>query len=327
MLELRPEGLYCPAGDFYVDPWRPVERAVITHAHSDHARFGSKAYLTANSGVPVLRARLGEEASIRGIAYGEPVAIGEARVTLFPAGHILGSSQVRIEVGGRIWVVTGDYKTEPDGSCDPFEPVRAHGLVTEATFGLPIYRWRPQSEVLAEILAWYEDNRARKVTCVLTAYALGKAQRLLHALAPYDVPVVVHGAVASMNRAYEAAGVSLGRWSTVSEGRPDPAALVLCPPSATATPWLRRFGDVELAFVSGWMTIRGIRRRRAVDRGFVMSDHVDWPSLLAAVEASGAETVWTTHGYADPVARYLQERGLDAHALRTEFAGEEESGA
>jgi putative mRNA 3-end processing factor len=323
VLETRPEGLYCPAGGFHIDPWRSVEKAIVTHAHSDHARFGCQGYLTAEPGLAVLRARLGDDASIESLPYGRPIRVGDAVVTLFPAGHILGSAQVRVEVDGEAWVVSGDYKTEADPSCDPWEPVPCHGFVTETTFGLPVYRWQPQQQVIEEIEGWHADNVSRGRASVLAAYALGKAQRLLLALADRGIAAVVHGAVATMNRAYEASGIRLGAWSLVSDAPRHATPMVLCPPNALASPWIRRFGEASVAFASGWMAVRGIRRRRAVDRGFVLSDHVDWPGLLDAVRATGAETVWTTHGYADVVARFLSEGGLQARALRTEFAGED----
>ncbi|MFQ3587566.1 MAG: ligase-associated DNA damage response exonuclease [Fimbriimonadaceae bacterium] len=331
VLERRPEGLYCPAGDFYIDPWRSVERAVVTHGHSDHARWGMGRYLASEASVPILRARLGPEASVRGVPYGESFSIGGAKVSLHPAGHIVGSAQVRVEVDGEVWAVSGDYKTEPDGTSTAWEPVRCHGFVTETTFGLPVYRWRPQPEVLADIAAWWAANRAAGVASILCAYALGKAQRLIAGLAGHG-PVVVHGSVAAMNRACAEAGLELPPWQTVAEfaeqggaNRPEwSEALVVCPPSAIGSPWVRRFGDASVAFASGWMAIRGIRRRRGVDRGFVLSDHVDWPSLMAAIRQTGAEKVWTTHGYAHVVARHLVELGYDAQPLDTEFAGEEE---
>ena len=331
VLERRPEGLYCPAGGFYIDPWQSVERAVVTHGHTDHARWGMGRYLCAERSVPVLRARLGPEASIRGVPYGEPIAVGGAKVSLHPAGHIFGSAQVRVEVDGEVWVVSGDYKTEPDGTCDAWEPIRCHGFVTETTFGLPVYRWRPQREVFAEIGSWWRSNERAGVGSILCAYALGKAQRLIAGLAEYG-PIVVHGAVAGMNRACAEAGLELPPWQSVAEfaGRRGPGkpawseALVVCPPSAVGSPWARRFGDASVAFASGWMAIRGVRRRRGVDRGFVISDHVDWPSLIEAVRQTGAERVWTTHGYAHVVARYLTELGYDAQPLETEFSGEGE---
>lgn len=325
VLEARPEGLYCPAGDFYVDPWRPVERAVVTHGHSDHSRWGMRQYLATRQSEPIMRARLGDEIDLQTLEYGESLTIGSAKVSLHPAGHIPGSAQVRIESAGEVWVVSGDYKSEPDRVCEPFEPVPCHGFVTETTFGLPVYRWSSERATMAEIDAWWRGNQSQGKASVLFGYALGKAQRILAGVDPSLGPIYVHGAVAAMNEACTEGGVRLPKWRRVSEAPPGETwsdALILAPPSANGTPWIRRFKDVSTGFASGWMAIRGARRRRAVDRGFVLSDHVDWNSLLAAVRATGAETVWTTHGYADIVARYLCETGLDAKPVATEFVGE-----
>lgn len=324
VLEIRPAGLYCPAGDFYIDPWQRVERAIITHAHSDHARWGMRHYLTSTPGGPILRARLGPDIALQTLDYGSALTLGGARVSLHPAGHIPGSAQVRVEVDGEIWVVSGDYKTEPDRTATPFEPIRCHGFVTETTFGLPIYRWEPEAEIARQILTWWQSNRAAGRTSVLFAYSLGKAQRLLAALGDHG-PVVVHGSVATMNHACAEAGVHLPPWhlvSTLPSGIPWADVLVIAPPSAHGSPWMRRFADPVTAFASGWMSVRGARRRRGTDTGFVLSDHVDWPSLLQAVAATRAETVWTTHGYADTVARYFREQGLHAAPIATEFVGD-----
>jgi putative mRNA 3-end processing factor len=325
LLRLTERGLYCEAGDFHVDPWKQVARAVVTHAHSDHARWGCDSYLAAREGERVLRTRLGEHASIRLAAWGEGVEIGGVRVSLHPAGHILGSAQVRIEHRGEVWTVSGDYKTEPDPTCTPWEPVRCHTFVTESTFGLPIYRWPPQSEVFAEIDAWWRANAEAGRASLILGYALGKAQRLLAGLDPAVGPIFTHGAVEKLTADYRASGIALPPTTHVSAapvGTSWAGAMIVAPPSADATPWTRRFGPLSNAFASGWMRIRGTRRRRALDRGFVLSDHVDWPGLVAAIEATGAESVWATHGYAPQVARWLAERGYDARAVETRFTGE-----
>ena len=337
VLELRPAGLYCPAGDFYIDPWRPVDRAVLTHAHADHARRGHARYLAQRDALGVLLARLGP-VSIDAVGYGETRTIGGARVSLHPAGHVLGSSQVRVEVGGETWVVTGDYKLDPDPTCVAFEPVRADVLITESTFGLPIYRWSPPERLFSEIDAWWRGNAAQGRPSVVYAYAFGKAQRILAGVDASIGPIVCHGAVELLNRCYREAGVALPQ--TLAATGPARAAdratcagaLVLAPPSAQSTPWLRRFPDASDAFASGWMQLRGARRRRSVDRGFVMSDHADWPGLLRAIEASGATRVYATHGYAASLSRYLSDRGLDARTFETrafdaQYSGEQEDPA
>jgi len=318
-------GLYCEAGDFYIDPWRPVDRAVITHAHSDHARWGMGQYLCADIGESILRQRVGDDANVQTLAYGERLTINDVTVSLHPAGHILGSSQVRIERRGEVAVVSGDYKAEADATCAAFEPIRCHLFVTECTFGLPIYRWRPQREVFAEINQWWRQNQEQGRASLLLGYSLGKAQRALSGLDPSLGPIFEHGAAAPMTEAYRRAGVQLPPTYRVGEASSATVwskALILAPPSAEGTPWTRRFGEYSNAFLSGWMAIRGTRRRRGVDRGFVMSDHVDWPSLLDAIGATGAERIWATHGYTASLVRYLREKGIHAEELRTAWTGE-----
>jgi putative mRNA 3-end processing factor len=325
LLQLNERGLYCPAGDFYIDPWQPVEFAVVTHAHSDHARWGSQNYLTTHTGESVLRQRMGPAAAIRAVAYGESLDRNGVRVSLHPAGHILGSAQVRLEHRGLAWVVSGDYKVEPDPTCGPFEPVRCHVFVTESTFGLPIYRWPAERAVLVDIHAWWRTNQEEGRASLLYGYALGKAQRVLAGLDPSVGPLWTHGAVEKFNAAYRAAGVPLPPTRPVSSaarGERWDKALIVAPPSAHGTPWIRKFGAVSTGFVSGWMQIRGTRRRRAVDRGFILSDHADWSGLLGAVHATGAERVWVTHGYSAVLARWLVEQGLDARPVATQFEGE-----
>jgi putative mRNA 3-end processing factor len=331
LLQVTRNGLYCADGDFYVDPWLPVDRAVITHAHSDHACADSRAYLATRPGEALLRARVGGGATIQALAYGESVVLGGVRVSLHPAGHILGSAQVRIESGGEVWVVSGDYKLEPDPTCAAFEPVACDAFVTESTFGLPIYRWPPEAEVFAEIRSWWAANRQAGKASMLFAYSLGKAQRVLAGLNPADGRIYTHGAVENCCRMYREAGIALAPTTHVASA---PAttdwsgALILAPPSANSSPWMRRFGPLSTGFVSGWMRIRGARRRRSLDRGFVLSDHADWPGLMSAVRASGASRVWVTHGYRAPVVEWLKQQGMDAQTIETRFEGEQdETGA
>jgi len=322
----RPEGLYCPASDFFIDPWRPVERAVITHAHGDHARPGNRHYLAAAPGAGVLRARLGE-VDLQTLPYGEAIEHHGVRLSFHPAGHVLGSAQVRLELAGEVWVASGDYKTEADGTCAPFEPVRCDTFITESTFGLPIYRWQPQAAIFADINAWWQANAAAGRASVLYCYAFGKAQRILHGLDASIGPILTHGAMEPLTAAYRAAGVDLPATihaSTVTDTALLRRALVLAPPSAAGSPWLRRFGAYEDAFASGWMQLRGTRRRRGVGRGFVLSDHADWPGLQSAIRATGAQRVFVTHGSVPVMVRWLQEQGLQAQGFATEYGGEEE---
>ena len=323
----RPQGLYCPPGDFYIDPWRPVERAVITHAHADHARTGHSHYLAQHGSEGTMRARLGADIALQTLAYGETVTHHGVRLSLHPAGHVLGSAQVRLEHGGQVWVASGDYKLEDDGTCAPFEPVRCDTFITESTFGLPIYRWPSQPELLADINAWWRANVQAGRASVLLCYAFGKAQRILHGVDASIGPIVVHGAVEPLNAVYRAAGVKLAPTLRVTDDGVDAAllktALVLAPPSAQGTPWLKRFGNYSDAFASGWMQLRGARRRRGVDRGFVMSDHADWPGLQRAIGATGAERVFVTHGSVAVLVRWLRENGLDGQSFHTEYGDED----
>jgi len=323
----RPEGLYCPPGDFYIDPWRPVDRAVITHAHSDHAHFGHAHYLSAAPSEAVLRARLGD-IRLQTLPYGEAIDHHGVRLSLHPAGHVLGSAQVRLEYDGRVWVASGDYfvseASQDNGTCAAFEPVRCDCFITESTFGLPIYRWRPQREVFDDINTWWRGNASEGRASLLMGYAFGKAQHLLAGVDASIGPIVVHGAVESMNRAYRAAGVPLPVTHRVDDI--DRAslklALVIAPPSVHGSVWARRFGDASDAFASGWMQLRGARRRRAVDCGFVLSDHADWPGLQRAIAATGAQRVIVTHGYEAVMVRWLSEQGFEAGAFETEYGDE-----
>lgn len=329
---MRPQGLYCPPGDFYIDPWRPVDRAVVTHAHGDHARSGSARYLAAQPSASVLRQRLGD-VTLDTLPYGARIRIRDTTLSLHPAGHVLGSAQARIEHRGETWVVSGDYKLAPDPTCDAFEPLRCETFVTESTFGLPIYRWTDSRDVIRDIARWWQGNAAANRTSILYAYAFGKAQRIeaeLAAAGALDVgPLVVHGAIAALNAAYRAAGVMVpaGQRVTDTDKSALRRALVLAPPSAAGSPWLRRFGEFSDGLASGWMQVRGARRRRALDRGFVLSDHADWPALETAIGATGAARIIVTHGHVPVMVRSLNERGWRAESFETEFDDEGEADA
>jgi putative mRNA 3-end processing factor len=313
LLEVREAGLYCPRGDFYIDPSMAVDRAILTHSHSDHAFPGSRHYLTAAPGEAILRARLGPDAVIQTAPYGDPLQIGGVSVSLHPAGHILGSAQVRLESAGEIWVVSGDYKLAPDPTCAPFEPLRCHTFVTESTFALPIFRWPDPDETLAAIHSWWRANRDAGRTSLLFAYPLGKAQRLLAGLDRSIGPISAHPSVERYNAIYRGQGIDVPETSA-----PSPGCLLLAPPGLT-----ERYPGASTAFVSGWMRIRGPRRRRSLDRGFVMSDHADWAGLLTAIDATNAETVWVTHGFRAPLVRWLNEGGRNAVAVDTHFEAQE----
>ncbi|KQQ96560.1 ligase-associated DNA damage response exonuclease [Massilia sp. Leaf139] len=325
MVVVRKEGLYCVPGGFYIDPWRPVERAVITHAHGDHARYGHGKYLTAASGVHVLRSRLGE-INVDGLEYGQTVVHNGVTISLHPAGHVLGSAQVRMEYQGEVWVASGDYKIEPDKTCAPFEPVRCDTFITESTFGLPIYRWEPEQSIFDDINRWWQKNANEGRASVIFGYSFGKAQRILSGLDPSIGPIVCHGAVEPLNRVYREGGVALPATLMVSDV--DKAALkqsiIVAPPSASGSAWMKRFGDYSDAFASGWMQLRGARRRRGVDRGFVLSDHADWPGLMSAIAATGAQRIIVTHGSIPVMVKWLCQQGLDAAGFDTEYGDDDD---
>ncbi len=325
LIEPTERGLYCAAGGFYIDPWRTVDRALVTHAHSDHAFAGCGAYLCSASGKGVLSERLGSGSRLETLEWGDRRMVGEVEISLHPAGHILGSAQVRVSGRGETWVVSGDYKTQADASCEAFEPVRCDVFITESTFGLPVYRWPEPAVVRDAINRWWAANREDGRTSVILAYALGKAQRVLCGLDPAIGPIGVHGTVHRFLPHYRA------------EGRPVPdvlhasgdalqklkgEGLIVAPGSVQNTPWLRKLAPFSTAFASGWMQIRGARRRRGVDRGFVLSDHADWPGLLGAIEATGADRIGVTHGSTRTLVRWLTEQGKDAWEVPTRFSGE-----
>ena len=324
VLTFTPDGIYCPAGDFYIDPWRRVDRALITHGHSDHARWGMGRYLATHDALPVMRHRLGE-ITAEGIAYGEKRMIGGALVSFHPAGHVPGSAQIRVEVGGEVWVASGDYKTIDDGFSTPFEPVRCHHFITESTFGLPVFRWEPQDVVARQLNDWWRACASKGKTAILGAYSLGKAQRLMSMLDPSIGPVLCHAAVENTNAVMRRQGILLADTVLASNdvtAKTHPAAMVIAPPSALGSAWSKRFGAQESGFASGWMAMRGVRRRRAGDRGFVISDHADWAGLLWAIRQTEAENIYVTHGYTDIFTRHLNENGWNARVVPTRFEGE-----
>ncbi len=324
VLTFTDKGLYCPAGDFFIDPWRPVDRALITHGHADHARPGHARYLSTDSVAPVLRHRLGEIVSDT-VPYGAVRRIGDAQVSFHPAGHVPGSAQIRVEVAGQVWVVSGDYKTVDDGLSEAFEPVQCHAFITESTFGLPVFHWPPQDQVARDLNGWWRSCVADGKTPMLGAYALGKAQRLLTMLDTEIGPVLTHGAVEATCEVLRTQGYQLPGTVPVTPEtniKAHPGALVLAPPSALGSPWAQRFGTVSTGFASGWMALRGVRRRRTADCGFVISDHADWEGLNRAIRDTGAERVFVTHGYTEIFSRWLAEQGYDAAVVQTEYEGE-----
>jgi putative mRNA 3-end processing factor len=326
LIEFTEKGLFCREGGFYIDPWRPVEKAVITHGHSDHARWGSRYYLCHHDTIPILQQRLGP-GHYQGYGWNETVYLNGVRITLFPAGHIIGSSQVRVEYNGEVWVVSGDYKLENDGLSGQFEPVRCHNFITESTFGLPIYKWKPQEDIYSDIKNWIRKNQAAGKTSVLVAYSLGKAQRLLPPIAEVTDKIFVHGAVFNMHMALVNAGWKL---PFVRRVTPDTdkqllsGSVVIAPSGAEGTPWLKRFYPYEIGICSGWMQVRGNARRKNADAGFALSDHADWNGLITACKATEAECIYSTHGFQSVFTRYLNESGINAKEVLTEYGDDAE---
>lgn len=330
LIEFSNKGLYCPAGKFYIDPFKPVEKALITHAHGDHARWGMRSYLSHYDSIPIMKVRLGEHNNYQGINYGEKLNINGVAVSFHPAGHIIGSAQIRLEYKGEVWVVSGDYKLENDGLSPTFEPVQCNTFITESTFGLPIYRWQPQSIIFNEINNWWRSNLDKGITSIILGYSLGKAQRILFNLDKSIGPVFLHGAIYNLNKVLIDAGHPLPDFLKFEPGikkNSFTGAMIVAPPSAAGSPWMRKFQPYSMAVASGWMALRGAKRRKAADKGFILSDHADWPELNEAVKACGAERVFVTHGYTQTFATWLRSQGIEAYTVNSlyenQFGAEE----
>ena len=323
LLSFTDKGIYCDAADVYLDPWRAVDKAIISHGHSDHSRAGHRRYITHHRNIPIIRHRLGN-ISVNGKEWGENFHINGVKFSLHPAGHIIGSSQIRVEHKGEVWVFSGDYKIEQDGLATAFEPVKCHTFITECTFGLPAFKWIPQNEVFDEINNWWADNKSEGLTSVLFGYSLGKAQRLLKHLDTSIGRIYTHGAIENLNEVIRniAPLPRTNRITKETKKEELTGNLVLAPPSAHGSTWLRKMVPYVTATASGWMTFRGARRRRAIDKGFVLSDHCDWRGLLDSIEATEASKVICTHGYSDIFSRFLRENGYEAFTESTQYEGE-----
>ena len=326
VLQFTDRGIFCARAGVYLDPWKPVERAVISHGHSDHAYPGHQHYLCTSDAMPVMRHRLYlEDHSIQTLPYGEQVFINGVAFSFHPAGHIPGSAQIRVEYKSEVWVFSGDYKIQDDGISAPFEVVKCNVFITESTFGLPIYKWKPQAETFNEINEWWLKNQREGKSSVITGYTLGKSQRILMNVDPSIGRIFTHGAVDSINKVLRSQGINLPEAPRVTDDIPKEdlkGALIICPPSAVGSPWVRRFLPYSLGVASGWMKLRGTRRRRGADRGFVLSDHADWNDLNAVIRSTGAEKVYVTHGYSEIFAHWLNTQGIEAHEVKTRFEGE-----
>ncbi|PWL29182.1 ligase-associated DNA damage response exonuclease [uncultured Roseivirga sp.] len=325
LLQFNDSGIFCEQANVYIDPWKKVDRAIITHAHADHSRWGMKHYLAHHMSIPVMKLRLGQDISVQGIEYGEKLIINGVEFSLYPAGHIPGSAQIKVSYKGETWVVSGDYKTEADGISTPFEPVKCNTFITECTFGLPVYHWKPQEEIFNEINIWWKKNKEEGLTTFITAYSLGKAQRVIKNVDASIGKIFTHGAVENTTEALRTGGLKIPETIRVERGMDKnqfKGSLVVAPPSAINSPWMKQLKPASLGIASGWMQLRGTRRRRAADRGFALSDHADWNGLLSAIKATEAETVITTHGYTNVFSKYLNEIGIRSMEEKTLFTGE-----
>ncbi|WP_298763426.1 ligase-associated DNA damage response exonuclease [uncultured Polaribacter sp.] len=325
LVKFTKKGIYCIPGKFYLDPWYPVDYAIISHGHADHSRWGNKHYLCHNDSKAIIKHRLGQDISIESLAYNEPKNINGVQVSFFPAGHIIGAAQIRLEYKGYVVVFSGDYKTQSDFLTTPFEPVKCHTFITESTFGLPVYKWKTEQELQTEIQDWVFKNQQNNRTSVFLGYSLGKAQRMMSLLAGVD-DIYVHNAINHLNNAIVNSGINLPKTTLLT---PDfkkadiQNKIIILPPALLGSKMLKRIPNAATAICSGWMHIRGNRRWKGVDAGFAVSDHADWDGLLQAVKATEAEKVYVTHGSQAVFSKYLNEIGIEAHELKTEFGDEE----
>lgn len=327
LIRFTNKGIYCEQGDFYIDPWKPVKLAVTTHGHADHVKWGNEAYLCHELTKPILLHRLGAELTIQTLRYKEKITINGVELSMFPAGHVIGSAQIRLEYKGEICVISGDYKVEYDGISTAFEPVKCHTFVSESTFGLPIYKWLPQQVIFDQIGTWVDNNQEQGKTSVLIAYSLGKAQRLINGLSETDRPIYVHQSIANLNDAFIEAGVALPETIRISaETRKEELqkGIVIVPPALADGRWIKTLQQAATGVCSGWMQVRAGRRWRSADAGFALSDHADWLGLLSAIKATEAEKVFVTHGFTATFSKYLNEIGIEAEEVKTQYGTEEE---
>lgn len=326
LIKFTNKGIYCKQGNFYIDPWHPVDYAVTTHGHADHVKWGNKNYLCHELTKPILQQRYGLSDNVQTLPYHQTVDINSVKLTLFPAGHVIGSSQIKLEYKGEICVVSGDYKVEYDGISTAFEPVKCHTFVSESTFGLPIYNWQAQEIVFEQIKSWITDNHLKGKTSILVAYSLGKAQRLIKNLGD-EYPIYVHNSIANLNESFIAAGVELPNTIRIT---PDlkkeelQKGIVIVPPALADGKWIKSLQQPAIGVCSGWMAVRAGRRWRSADAGFALSDHADWQGLLTAIKATNAEKVFVTHGSTAVFAKYLNEIGISAEEVTTKYGAEDD---
>ena len=327
VLKITPAGLYCPAGDFYIDPLRPVPRALITHGHADHARAGHDAVMATADTLAIMALRYGTGfTQLRQVAeYGETIKVGDIQVSFHPAGHVLGSAQIALELGGYRLVVSGDYKRAADPTCLGFEPLRCHAFISEATFGLPVFRHPDAAGEIDKLLASQQLFPER--THIVGVYALGKAQRMMALLrgAGYGRPIYIHGALERLTTYYQDVGFELGeiRKAALTDRAKLGGEIVLCPPGAIKELWARKFPDPITVAASGWMRVRARARQKGVELPLIVSDHADWEDLCATVVETGCEELWVTHGEAEALVHWAKTQGIDAQPLHLIGYGEE----
>ncbi|WP_316784022.1 ligase-associated DNA damage response exonuclease [Pedobacter frigiditerrae] len=326
LIKFTNRGIYCKQGNFYIDPWHPVDYAVTTHGHADHVKWGNKNYLCHDLTKPILKQRYGLEDNVQTLPYNKEIDINGVKLSLFPAGHVIGSSQIRLEYKGEICVVSGDYKVEYDGISTAFEPVKCHTFVSESTFGLPIYNWQPQELIFEQIKSWIADNCIKGKTSILVAYSLGKAQRLIKNLAG-EYPIYVHNSIANLNEGFAEAGVELPQTIRITpEIKKDEMqkGIVIIPPALADGRWVKSLQQPAIGVCSGWMAVRAGRRWRSADAGFALSDHADWGGLLSAIKATEAEKVFVTHGSTAVFSKYLNEIGISSEEVTTKYGAEDD---
>lgn len=323
LLTFTSKGIYCARAGVYLDPWRPVAKAIISHGHADHARWGHQQYITQEENARIIKHRLGN-IQVIGKKYGETFSINNVTFSFHPAGHVIGSSQIRVAHRGEVWVFTGDYKIAQDGLAEPFESVPCHTFITECTFGLPVFRWPAPEKVHDQINTWWAANQAQGLSSILAGYTLGKAQRLLKYLDPNIGTIYTHTAIENMTEIlrHDYAFPETKKISDRKNKKEGTGGIFLVPPSALDSVALRKLGPQRVGYASGWMAFRGARRRRAVDKAFVLSDHADWNGLKNAIENTGCERVITTHGYTELFSKYLTEKGYDAQSEQTAYETE-----
>lgn len=327
LLTFDGKGIYCPIADVHIDPWKNVKKALITHAHADHARRGMGSYIATKDTVPILKHRLGKDIDAYGLEYGEKLMVNGVEFSFHPAGHVIGSAQIRVAYRGETWVVSGDYKTKDDGISGAFHPVKCHTFITESTFGLPVYNWQEQDVIFDKINAWWSENQANGIVSVLTAYSLGKAQRIIQNIDHSIGKIFTHGAIENTNKIFREHGIPLKPSTFASANlnyKDYQGSLVIAPGSAINSTWSKKFKNYKLGVASGWMNVRGARRRRAADIGFALSDHADWNQLNNAIAATGAEEIYVTHGFSNIFSEWLNTQGYDAKVVKTAFEGEQQ---